>query len=92
MLYEEGSKGSRGREWVATIVLGGQGGDFGFAWRGNWRVEREWKGERGFGAAVSVEEAWVEEGRRREGRDEKQWEGGRWRVVSEAGSYAWKDD
>jgi len=92
MLYGEGSKGSRSREWVATIVLGGQGGDFGFGWRGVWRVEREWEGERGFGAAISVEEAWIEEGRRREIRSEREGrEERKWRVASEGGSYAWKD-
>ena len=97
MLYEEGSKGSRGREWVATIVLGGPGGDFGFGWRGVWRVERDWESEsreRGFGAAISVEEAWNEEMSRKDSRnaEENEWEGKRWKIISEGGSYAWRDD
>lgn len=94
MLYLQYSKASRGREWVATIVLGGQGGDFAFGWRGTWKVERETSlGGEGFGAAISVEEA-VSERRRRtdlatgsEGEERKGW-----RVVSEGGNYAWKDE
>jgi hypothetical protein len=64
MLYEEASKGSRNREWVGTIVLGGLGGDFAFAWRGMLRVESDENRFAGFGAAVSVEEAVAEKRRR----------------------------
>lgn len=53
MLY--GEHGSKGREWVGTIVNGGLGGDVNLGWRGWLRIEREEVGT--FGRGISVEEA-----------------------------------
>ncbi|KUJ18146.1 uncharacterized protein LY89DRAFT_38900 [Mollisia scopiformis] len=60
MLYSE--HGSKGREWVGTIVLGGNGGDINIGWRGWLRVEKEEVTK--FGDGVGVEEAWGEKGMR----------------------------
>lgn len=82
--------GSRGREWVGTIILGGNGGDVNFGWRGNLRVEKVGEGE-GFAFAISVEEAVDERSRRRDGEaDAAGQRGGRWKVVSDFGEYSWR--
>ena len=57
-----GEHGSRGREWLGTIMLGGVGGDIMVGWRGWLGVDRDIVG--GFGEGVSVEEAWGERERR----------------------------
>ena len=86
-----GCKLSQGREWVGTVVLGGNGGDVNFGWRGMWRVERVSEGE-AFGEAVSVEEAAEERKVRREamggvGKER----GAKWKVVGDSsGEYSWR--
>lgn len=77
-----GEHGSKGREWLGTIVLGGVGGDVMVGWRGWLGVERELVG--GFGEGVSVEEAWGEREKRIEVLDGKGWRG-----VCEMGKFNW---
>jgi hypothetical protein len=77
-----GEHGSKGREWLGTIVLGGVGGDVMVGWRGWLGVEREVVG--GFGEGVSVEEAWTDRERRKEIVDNKGWRG-----VCEMGEFRW---
>ena len=79
----EGDHGSKGREWVGTVVIGGVGGDVNVGWRGWLRVERD--EVVGFKGGVSVEEVLAE----RESRQEVVDEGG-WRAVCEDGVYCWK--
>jgi len=83
MLY--GEHGSKGREWVGTIVLGGTGGDINIGWRGWLRVEKEEVGK--FGDGVRVEEVWGEKGMKQ--RQEVVDEAG-WRADCEFGDYCWK--
>ncbi|KAE8452910.1 hypothetical protein EG329_013182 [Mollisiaceae sp. DMI_Dod_QoI] len=80
-----GQHGSKGREWVGTIVLGGNGGDINIGWRGWLRVEREEVGR--FGEGVGVEEVWGEKGMRQ--RQEVVDKTG-WRAECEFGDYCWK--
>jgi len=83
MLY--GDHGSKGREWVGTIVLGDIGGDVNFGWRGWLRVEREEVA--GFREGGSVEEVWGEKGMRQ--RQEIVDNSG-WKAQCEFGDYVWK--
>jgi hypothetical protein len=69
MLY--GDHGSKGREWVGTVVNGGLGGDINVGWRGWLRVEREEVGA--FGWGISVEEAMDDREKRWEVVDGKGW-------------------
>lgn len=78
-----GEHGSKGREWVGTLVNGGVGGDIMVGWRGWLRVERE--DVCGFELEVSVEEVMGEREKRQEVVEAKGWKG-----VSEMGSYYWK--
>lgn len=71
MLY--GEHGSKGKEWVGTIVNGGIGGDINVGWRGWLRVERE-EIER-FRWSVSVEEAFGDRERRSEVVEQRVWKG-----------------
>jgi hypothetical protein len=71
MLY--GEHGSKGKEWVGTIVNGGVGGDINVGWRGWLRVERE--EVESFGWGVSVEEAVGDRERRMQAVDDKGWKG-----------------
>jgi hypothetical protein len=80
MVWEE--HGSKGREWLGTIVLGGVGGDIMVGWRGWLGVDRELVG--GFGEGVSVEEAWGEREKRQEVVDGKGWRG-----ICEMGELSW---
>jgi hypothetical protein len=77
-----GEHGSKGREWLGTIVLGGAGGDIMVGWRGWLGVDRDLVG--GFGEGVSVEEAWGERERRQEVVD-----GRGWRAICELGEFSW---
>jgi hypothetical protein len=77
-----GEHGSKGREWLSTIVLGGVGGDITVGWRGWLGVERETVG--GFGEGISVEEAWEEKERRQDVMDGKGWTG-----ICEMGEFSW---
>jgi hypothetical protein len=83
MLY--GEHGSKGREWVGTIVVGASGGDINIGWRGWLRVEREEVPK--FGDGVAVEEVWREKGMRQ--RQEVVDKSG-WKVECEFGDYCWK--
>jgi hypothetical protein len=75
MLY--GEHGSKGREWVGTILNGGgavvKGVDVVVGWRGWLRVERESVGT--FAEGMSVEAAWEERTKRQEVVDGKGWKG-----------------
>jgi len=83
MLHGEHS--SKCREWVGTIVLGGNGGDINIGWRGWLRVEREEVGR--FGEGVAVEAVWGEKGMRQRQEVEDKME---WRAECEFGDYSWK--
>jgi len=78
-----GDHGSRGRQWVGTIVNGGVGGDIMLGWRGWLRVEKEETG--GFGIGVSVEEAMLDREKRQNVVDL-----GGWKAVSEIGECTWR--
>jgi hypothetical protein len=78
-----GEHGSKGREWVGTLVNGGVGGDIMVGWRGWLRVEREEVS--GFTDGISVEETVGEREKRQEVVDSKGWKG-----VSKLGNYCWK--
>lgn len=80
-----GEHGSKGREWVGTIVNGGVGGDIMVGWRGWLRVEREEVGV--FGIGVSVEEGMGEREVRQEVVD-----GRAWKAVSDIGEFRWKGE
>ena len=80
MVY--GEHGSKGREWMGTIVIGGLGGDIMVGWRGWLKVERE--AVVSFGDGVSVEEAWSERERRQEVVDGKGW-----KAACETGDFEW---
>jgi hypothetical protein len=78
-----GDHASREREWMATIVNGGVGGDIMTGWRGWLRVEREGIG--GYTAGISTEEALIE------GREEHSNMGSMgWRAVSQYGTFSWR--
>jgi hypothetical protein len=78
-----GDHGSKGREWVGTLVNGGVGGDIMVDWKGWLRVEREEVGA--FSVGVGIEEVVGERGTRQEIVESKGWKG-----VSELGSYCWQ--
>jgi hypothetical protein len=80
-----GEHGSKGREWLSTIVIGGVGGDVMVGWRGWLSVKREAVG--GLGEGVSVEEAWEERERRQEVVDGKGWTG-----FCEMGEFSWREE
>jgi len=82
LLY--GQHQSKGRELVATIVIGGQGGDIMAGWRGWMLVEREEVAK--FEPGTSVEEALVE----REARQEAV-ESADWIASSACGEFRWKE-
>ncbi|CZR53125.1 uncharacterized protein PAC_03003 [Phialocephala subalpina] len=82
MLY--GEHGSKNREWVGTILLGGNGGDVNIGWRGWMRVEREEVGKFG---EVGVEEVWAEKGMRQR---QEVVDGKGWKAECEFGDYCWK--
>ena len=68
-----GDHGSKGREWVGTVVCGGGGGDVNLGWRGWLKVGRGEVG--GFSWGVSVEEALGDREGRRKIVDGKGWRG-----------------
>jgi hypothetical protein len=77
-----GDHGSKDREWMATIVHAGVGGDIMTGWRGWLKVERE--RVQGFEAGISVEEALIE---REMGQENGIPRG--WRAVSQYGTFSW---
>jgi len=79
-----GGHGSWGREWVATVVNGGVGGDVMVGWMGWLRVERE--EVEGFAAEIGVDEAL-------EMREEKQEELDKrgWTAATEDGKATWRE-
>jgi len=82
LLY--GQHQSKGRELVATIVIGGQGGDIMAGWRGWMLVEREEVAK--YGPRMSIEEALMERDARQEAVESADW------VASSAwGEYRWKE-
>jgi len=82
LLY--GSHFSQGRDLVATIVNGGNGGDITVGWKGWLRVESEKDEVMRFGMGMSVEEALRERVARQNVVDEKGWIG-----LSERGVLKW---
>lgn len=78
-----GDHGSKDREWMATIVNGGVGGDIMTGWRGWLKVERDEVD--GFAAGISVEEALIE---RKVGQDTIPSRG--WRAVSQDGTFTFR--
>lgn len=78
-----GEHGSKGREWLGTLVNGGVGGDVMVGWRGWLRVERE--EVRRFAVGSSIEEVFGEREQRQDVVDHKGWKG-----VSEMGNYSWR--
>jgi len=83
MLY--GNHGSKGREWLGTMINGGngQGGDIMVGWRGWMRVERE-EGV-GFEVRTSAEEAVGERTNRWDMMEARGW-----RAVCGGGKYCWE--
>jgi hypothetical protein len=76
-----GDHGSKDREWMATIVHGGIGGDIMSGWRGWLKVERD--RIEGFVAGISTEEALTERGMAQGSRG--------WRAVSQYGTFNWRE-
>lgn len=79
-----GEHGSMRREWVATIVNGGAGGDIMLGWRGWLKVEKTDTVR--FEVGMSVEEALANRERRQEVVHRSEW-----RIISDIGDFAWKE-
>ena len=80
-----GGHASKDREWMATIVNGGVGGEIMTGWRGWLKVERE--EIEGFAAGISVDEA-LTEMRRVQGSGSIGSQG--WRALSQHGMFSWR--
>lgn len=80
---EHGEHGSKHRIWIGTIVIGEAGGDICMHWNGWLAVEKEEVAR--YPPGVSVEDAMLGRGQRREAVAAKGW-----RVVSDRGEeYRW---
>jgi hypothetical protein len=80
-----GNHGSKGREWMATIVNGGVGGDIMTGWKGWLRIERDRMDS--FVAGISAEEALIEKE-----ISQKHVSPRGWRAVSQYGTFSWREE
>ncbi|KAF4447610.1 hypothetical protein F53441_8867 [Fusarium austroafricanum] len=72
LLYGNAARGSAGREWWGTIVVGGMGaGDITADWKGWLRVDRE--SVHGFALGISAEEALEQRKQRQDAVDAAGW-------------------
>lgn len=80
-----GNHGSKDREWMATIVNGGVGGDIMTGWKGWLRIERDRMDS--FVASISAEEALIEME-----ISQKHMPPRGWRAVSQYGTFSWREE